>query len=276
VRACNSPLRIRLSASETLGTIGTSKSYGQLYNDQFYANSAGQVTYKNGTPVYVLPVFNKATPVVASTTADAIPLTIAMMSDRTNTYYANPAPITGLINSASNVASVLRSSDPVGGPILTGVTGLPISAMQINPGFALPGAIPVAVAGEQTVGYPKFNFNLTQMYTFSTGRLKGLRLGGTVTRTWKNAAYYYFPTGVAVGAKREIYYRPDLLQFHPVAGYSWKQGRFPVSVQLNVSNVFNTYNVLVMPNPTTGFNGPMIATLDNQPRAYTLSTTVSF
>jgi outer membrane receptor protein involved in Fe transport len=268
--------RMRFSASETLGTIGTSKSYGQLYNDQFYANSAGQVTYKNGTPVYVLPVFNKATPVVASTATGAIPLTIAMMSDRNNTYYANPAVITGAINSASNVALVLRSSDPVGGPILTGATGLPISAMQINPGFALPGSIPVAVAGEQTVGYPKFNFNFTQMYTFSTGRLKGLRVGGTVTRTWKNAAYYYFPTGVAVGATREIYYRPDLLQFHPVAGYSWKQGRFPVSVQLNVSNVFNTYNVLVMPNPTTGFNGPMIATLDNQPRAYTLSTTVSF
>jgi len=268
--------RMRFSASETLGTIGTSKSYGQLYNDQFYANIAGQVTYKNGSPVYVLPVFNLNTPVVASTAAGAIPLTIAMMNDRTNTYYANPAAVTGAINSGSNVARVLRSSDPVGGPILTGATGLPISAIQINPGFAVPGVIPVAVAGESTVGYPKFNFTFTNMYTFSTGRLKGFRIGGTVTRSWRNSAYYYFPTGVAVGANREIYYRPDLTQFHPVAGYSWRMGRFPVSVQLNVSNVFNTYNVLVMPNPTTGFNGPMIATLDNQPRAYTLSSTVSF
>jgi hypothetical protein len=106
--------------------------------------------------------------------------------------------------------------------------------------------------------------------TLSKPKSRGVRSGSSPSRPSQHRS------GVAVGATREIYYRPDLLQFHPVAGYSWKQGRFPVSVQLNVSNVFNTYNVLVMPNPTTGFNGPMIATLDNQPRAYTLSTTVSF
>ena len=35
-------------------------------------------------------------------------------------------------------------------------------------------------------------------------------------------------------------------------------------------------NVLVMPNPTTGLNGPLIATIDNQPRAYQISSTLSF
>jgi hypothetical protein len=267
---------MRFSASETLGTIGTSKSYGQLYNDQFYANAAGQVTYKNGAPVFVLPVFNRNTPVVAATAAGATPLTIAMMNDRTSPYFANPAAVTGLINGGSNVALVLRSSDPVAGPILTGATGLPISAQQINPGFTVPGQIPVAVAGEETVGYPKYNFNFTSMYSFSEGKLKGFRFGGTVTRSWQNRAYYYFPTGVTAGASRVVYFRPDLTQFNPVAGYSWKQGRFPISLQLNVSNVFNQYNVLVMPNPTTGFNGPLIATLDNQPRTYTLSSTIGF
>lgn len=268
--------RVRLSASETSGTIGTSKSYMQLYNDQFYANSAGQVTYKNGTPVYVAPVFNRLTPTVSSTTAGAVPLTIAMMNDRTSPYFANPAPITGLINSGSNVALVLRTADPVAGPILTGATGLPISAQQINPGFKPPGDVAVAVAGEDTVGYPKYSFNLTQMYTFDSGRLQGFRIGGTVLRSWQNRAYYFFPAGVAPGAVRLVYHRPDMTQVNLVAGYGWRIGRFPVSTQLNVSNLFNRYNVLVMPNPTTGFNGPLIATIDNQPRAYMLTSTLSF
>ena len=268
--------RMRFSAATTRGTIGTSKSYMQLYNDQFYANPAGQVTYKNGTPVYVLPAFNRNTPTVAATTPGATPLTIAMMSDRTSPYYANPAVITGLIASGSNVALVLRTADPVAGPILTGVTGLPISAQQINPGFKPPGDIAVAVAGEETVGYPEYTFNMTQMYTFATGWLKGVRLGGTLLRSWRNRAYYFYPAGVTPGAVRLVYYRPDMLQLNLTAGYSWRLGRFPVSTQLNVSNVFNRYNILVMPNPTTGFNGPLIATLDNQPRSYMITSTLSF
>ena len=268
--------RMRLSAATTQGTIGTSKSYMQLYNDQFYANAAGQVTYKNGSPVYVLPTFNRTTPTVAATTAGATPLTIAMMNDRTSPYYANPAAITGLIASGSNVALVLRTADPVAGPILTGVTGLPISAQQIDPGFKPPGDIAVAAAGEATVGYPEYTFNLTQLYTFDTGLLKGVRLGGTVLHSWRNRAYYFFPAGVAPGAARLVYYRPDLTQVNLISGYSWKLGRFPITAQLNVSNLFNQYNVLVMPNPTTGFNGPLIATLDNQPRTYLVTTTLSF
>lgn len=274
--APNKNWRLRLSAAQTDGTIGTSKTYGQLYNDQFYANATGQVTYQNGSPVYVLPVFNRATPVVPSTTAGASALTLAMMSDPTNTYYANPAAVSGAINSGSNVALVLRSSDPVGGPILTGATGLPIAAMQINPGFAVPGQVPVAVAGEDTVGFPTYSFNFTNIYTFSEGRLKGFRLGGTILRSWRNRGYYYYPNGISVGSTRLVYYRPDLTQLNFISGYSWKIGRFPVSTQLNISNVFNRYNVLIMPNPTTGFSGPLIATLDNQPRAYTLSSTLSF
>ncbi|MSU24420.1 MAG: hypothetical protein EXS32_11425 [Opitutus sp.] len=268
--------RVRLAASATSGTIGTSKSYLQLYNDQFYANASGQVTYQNGTPVYVAPVFNRNTPTVSATTPGAIPLTVALMNDRTSPYYASPAAITGLISGGSNVALVLRTADPVAGPILTGVTGLPISAQQINQGFQPPGNIAVAVAGEDTVGYPRSSFNLTPMYTFDAGRLKGFRLGGTVLRSWQNRAYYFFPAGVAPGAVRLVYHRPDLIQCNLIAGYDWRVGRFPVSTQLNVTNLFNRYNVLVMPNPTTGFIGPLIATIDNQPRAYLLANTIRF
>ncbi|MGH7958331.1 MAG: hypothetical protein ACREH8_15170, partial [Opitutaceae bacterium] len=268
--------RIRLSAAGVGGTVGTSKSYGQLYNDQFHANSAGQATYRNGDVVYVNPVFNRNQPTVSSTTPGAIPLTLAMMNDRTSTYYANPAANTGAIPAGSNLGRVLNSVDPVAGPILTGVTGLPISAQQIDPGFTLPGAIPVSTAGEETVGYPKYSFNLTNLYTFETGGLKGFRIGGTVSRTWQNRGYYYFPDGVTPGAERLVYFRPDLTQVNLITGYSWRLGRFPMSAQLNVNNLFNRYNVIILPSPTTGYLGPNMATLDNQPRTYLLTTTLKF
>lgn len=73
-----------------------------------------------------------------------------------------------------------------------------------------------------------------------------------------------------------MYHRPDMTQFNLIAGYGWRIGRFPLSMQLNVSNLLNRYNVLVMLNPTTGFNGPLIATIDSQPRAYMLTSTISF
>ena len=48
------------------------------------------------------------------------------------------------------------------------------------------------------------------------------------------------------------------------------------STQLNVSNLFNHYHVLVLPNYVTGWTGVLDATFDAQPRAYTWSTTVQF
>ena len=268
--------RLRLSATEVGGTVGTSKSYTQLYNDQFHANSSGQVTYRNGNVVYVNPVFNRNQPTVSATTPGAVPLTIAMMNDRNSTYYANPAANTGAIQAASNVGLVLRTVDAVAGPILTGETGLPISSQQINPGFTVPGSIPVATAGEETIGYPKYGGNLTSVYTFDSGRLKGLRLGGTVFRTWQNRGYYYYPEGVTPGATRLVYFRPSLTQVNLITGYSWRWGRFPFSAQLNVNNLFNRYNVLILPNPISGYRGPNIATLDAQPRTYTFTTTLGF
>jgi outer membrane receptor protein involved in Fe transport len=268
--------RMRLSAAEVNGTVGTSKSYLQLYNDQFYANSAGQVTYRNGTVVYVNPAFNRNQPTVSATAPGAIPLTIAMMNDRTSPYYANPVANTGAILASSNVGLVLRTVDPVAGPILTGVTGLPITAQQINPGFTVPGTIPVATAGEETIGYPKYSAMFTNIYTFATGWLKGCRLGGTVSRTWQNRGYYFYPQGVTPGAIRLVYFRPNLTQVNLITGYSWQWGRYPLSAQLNVNNLFNRYNVLILPNPTLGYRGPNMATLDTQPRAYVLTGSVKF
>jgi len=119
--------RVRLSAAYTGGTIGTTKSYPQIYTDQFHANAAGDVTYADGTIVYVPATFNsKATQRSYSSTdapAGSIPLTIAAH-----------------------------------GPILTGNVGLPISALQINPalaGISVPGLVEVAQSGQATTGYPE-------------------------------------------------------------------------------------------------------------------------
>jgi outer membrane receptor protein involved in Fe transport len=273
-------LRLRFSAAETDGTIGTSVSYGQLYNDQFNANAAGNVTYADGTPVYVLPTYNSKTPVVASTTAGAIPLTIAMMNTTTSPYYAQPALITSVIGNTS-LRYVLQQIDPVHGAILTGANGLPISKLQIAPNAIIPppGIIPVSIAGDKTVGYPKYSAIATAMYSFDQGFTKGIRLGGTLSISRQNRGFYYYPNGVAADpakAGRTVYMLPNMTTFNLIAGYSWKLGKLPISSQLNINNMFNHYGVLILPNPTTGWVGPLIGTLNGIPRTWVWTNTLTF
>lgn len=268
--------RMRFSGAHTTGKLGSSKSYAQLYNDQFHQNAQGQVTYADGSTVYVLPRYVAATAVVTPDTPGAIPLTLSMMNDPASPYYANPNVVTGHINTGSNVANVLRRVDPQRGTILTGATGLPISALQITPTTPLPGTVDVALAGDSTVGYPEYTFNFTSMYSFTQGRLKGLRLGGTVLRSWSLRQYYYYTGPVAPGADRKLFERPDLTQVNAMVGFSWKLARFPMSTQLNITNLFNRYNVVILPHPLTGYNSGMNATFDAQPRSFLLMNTLSF
>jgi outer membrane receptor protein involved in Fe transport len=269
--------RMRLSAAQVQGTIGNTTSYAQVYNDQFYANAQGQVTYRDGTPVYVLPTFNAAMPTVASTAAGAMPLTIAMMNTPSSAYYANPTAITGQINAGSNAGRVLSVIDPTRGPILTGVTGLPITQMQINPGFKLPGDIRTSTQGDRTSGYPELSFNFTNVYTFREGWARGIRLGGSALLGWRQTSFYYFPAGVAIeSGKQEVYRYPDQRRFDLIAGYTRKFGRLTFSTQLNVSNLFNRYRVIIVPNITGGWAGPLNATFDQQPRSFQWTNTIAF
>ncbi|MSU48422.1 MAG: hypothetical protein EXS37_04900 [Opitutus sp.] len=269
--------RMRLSAAQVRGTIGNTTSYAMLYNDQFYANAQGQVTYRDNTPVYVPPAFSAASPTVASTAAGAAPLTIAMMNNPASPYYANPVDVTGQINSTSNAARVLAVIDPLRGPILTGVTGVPISQIQINPGFTPPGIIRTSTAGDRTSGYPEFSFNFTNVYTFREGWVKGIRLGGSVLLGWRQTSFYYFPSTAAIAAGRqERFSYPDQRRFDLIAGYSRRFGRFNFSTQVNVANLFNRYGVIIVPNATTGWSGPLNATFDQQPRSFQWTNIVSF
>jgi outer membrane receptor protein involved in Fe transport len=268
-------LRFRLSAAAIRGEIGNSRTYKTLYNDQFYANAAGQVTYKDGAVVYVNPTFTAARPTVPEGTAGAIPLTIAALSTAGNSYYANPIANSGQIN-ATSARTTLAVVDAVHGPILTGATGLPISAIQINPGFTPPSEIPVTKAGEGTTNYPSLSSNLTGVYTVSSGFLNGLRMGGTANVAWFNRRYYYYPNGITVGGERRLFSFPTQARFDLLLGYEKRFGRYSLNTQLNVANMFNRYRVIITPSAINGYNGPNNAVFDGQPRAWTLSTTLGF
>jgi outer membrane receptor protein involved in Fe transport len=184
--------RTAFRASTQDGRVLNSLTYPQFYNDQFNANAAGEVTYKNGTPVYVNPTATSPT-AVAPGTAGATPLTIAMMNDQKNTaYFWDPQPQNGTTQN-TNLSNLLRGTaggtnnaafgTPVNGAIVTGVTGLPASARQIewdDPYGNAANGVAAAIQGRYTIGYPKYKLSLTSTYDFPGGWLKGVGLGGQV------------------------------------------------------------------------------------------------
>ena len=280
--------RIRISASEVAGTIGSTVSWAQLYNDQFYTTSAGQVAYANGNPVYVNSVYNTKQLTTTANAAGAIPLTLALMNNPASVYFANPTSVNGQINISSAVWNVLKNgTDPVaaGSGMLTGAVGLPISKAQINvstnptiAGYvAPPGTITGANAGDVTVGYPKFSMNLTNSYSFETGLLKGLQVGGSVRMTARYAQYFYYVNGVSPSSPRVPFYAPNSTLFELILGYTRKYRRVTYHAQLNVSNLLNHYHVVLLPGQYTGYTATGTdAAFNTEPRAFTLSNTLSF
>jgi outer membrane receptor for ferric coprogen and ferric-rhodotorulic acid len=148
--------------------------------------------------------------------------------------------------------------------------------MQINPGFAPPGEIVVSRAGDRLTGSPKYSLVFTNMYTFSESRLKGLRLGGTAAANWDTVAYYYYPNGVAPNVRKIAYTRPSVLRFDLIAGYEVRFRKTSLSLQMNVNNVFNRYEVLQYPNATNGWAGPNNAGFYQQPRMYVWTLALGF
>lgn len=271
--------RLRLSASAIESRLTSDKSYAQFYNDQFHATRDGQVTYRDGTPVYVQAAEVR---VVDAATPNATPLTVAMFNDPQSIYYARPVADSGRIGGGSGAAAVLRTVDPVHGPILTGVTGLPLSASQIapNPEAPPPGTVVVARVGDLAMGNPKYAFTLTGIYTLPSGPLKGLRAGGTVSKAWDFTAYYYFNGSAATIGRRARFQLPLPVQFDGVLGYEFRFRRVDVSVQLNIKNLFNRYDVVLLPSVITGYSGPRGVGIDArfnvEPRAWTFSSTIGF
>lgn len=270
--------RLRFNASDVGGVIGTTTSYNQLYNDQFNENGSGQVTYADGTVVYVPATFNSKSPTTSAATAGAVPLTVTMMNTPTSVYYANPVNPSGAISTSSAVFTVLQSVDPIHGAIATGKTGLPISSIQISPQFALPGRINVTQKGDHTFGYPQLSSNMTSIYTFPGGWLKGLEVGGTLAWQAKYAEYYYYPLGVAASLQRNVYSLPGGGRADLILGYTHKFRRVTWRTQLNVANLTNHYSIIVLPNETTGWSSvnAITARYSQNPRSYSWTNTFSF
>ncbi len=264
--------RMRLSAAVVQGTIANNTSYKPLYNDQFYANAQGEVTYANGTVVYVRPT--ALTTPGTSANAGYVPLTIAKLSTPSDPYYVNPNPITGLIGTSTG-RTVLNYAASPNGPIRTGVTGLPISALQIT-GITPPAEIVTSRAGDHTTGYPEMSFSFTNVFTVPSGALKGFKFGGTANVAWRVADYYYYPTGYSPTATRTLLYRPTKALFNAILGYERRFKHVTWSTQVNVDNLFNNYSVFIRPNNISGYSGINQAIWTNQPRQYVWSNTVKF
>lgn len=275
--------RMRLSAGWTGGTFRSGSTFGQLYNDQFYTNSAGQVTYADKSVVYVPATFNSRQLTVPAGTPGAVPLTVAMLSTPSSSYYAQPQPLTGAILKTSNGGLVLLSpADPVHGSMLTGATGLPIATnYQLDTnlsGVAPIGTVFGAQPGGQTFGYPGYAFNYTAVYDF-TGPLQGFKLGGTVSAKWKHLVSYYYPgLGQARPENLRKFYAPTAGMFDLIAGYTHKFRRVTWSSQLNVNNLFNHYKVVFYPNVNSGYTvaTAIPANFSAQPRVYSWTNRISF
>ncbi|MEI6052486.1 MAG: TonB-dependent receptor plug domain-containing protein, partial [Opitutaceae bacterium] len=198
--------RLRLAATSSDGSNLTDKAYPMLWNDQFYVKN-DTVTYKDGTP-FLVPV---DAPTIAARISslstninpDTIqnqgtwqPLTIAMMNTPSNPYWAQPIDGNGTLTTGTNVRRVLQFFN--GGAALTGVTGLKTSDIPYFWGDpnGTKGNLVVAKKGESTVGYAKYNFNLTNFYTFSGDNfLKGFGIGGTLAVGMQNRSFYYNAPG---------------------------------------------------------------------------------
>ena len=278
--------RVRLAATTSDGTNLSDKSYPMLWNDQFYVRN-GAVTYKDGTP-FLVPVDaptiaariaalnSNIDPTTIQNQGTWQPLTIAMMNTTTGPYWAQPLDGNGTLTTGTNLRRVLQFFN--GGTALTGVTGLLTSDIPYfwSDPNGTKGNLVVAQKGESTVGYAKYNVNVTNFYTFNRENfLKGLGVGGTVAIGTQNRSFYYN----APGGLRFRYDSPDTWRADLILSYKHKLGkRFAFKTQVNVDNVFNHYVLATPPNDGSGFTVPanLFVSFYGQPRLYRWTNSIEF
>ncbi|MBC7369210.1 MAG: TonB-dependent receptor [Undibacterium sp.] len=290
------------------GRVGTQLDYPMLYNDQFYTNAAGEVTYQNGTVVTVNPTS------VVAVASGGIPLTVAMLndSDPTNIYYWDPNPRNGTTMNG-NVSNLLRNPGAAfvtaNGPIATGNTGLPASARQVawDDPLGFNDGIEISRAGRKTIGYARYKLSFTNTYNFRSGWLKAFSIGGLVNVELENrnrwirwpiafdrrnrivkttddtpaaqmprvnlpGRYYYTSQGLLWGL-------PDNYVFNGWATYSRKFGRdakYRFSSQVNVNNVFNRAPILANPFSGSIYGETRGFVQQNQPRTWSWTNRIDF
>jgi outer membrane receptor protein involved in Fe transport len=266
----------RLTVAYTDGTVGESKRYAIFYNDEFNTDGQGGVTYADGTPLLVAVDPSQQ----ANPNAPRQQLTIAMMNDPASSYFAVLDPDSGRITNAA--ALQLNTFSPSGASVGTGRTGLPISAHQLlfNDPNGNGGFITVAQAGEPTSGYAQYSVNLSNQYTIKDGALRGLSLGGTLMyrasdRTYAYTQVFRNEAGIVVDSERRMFSLDDSLRFNAVISYKRRLwDRIDWTTQVNISNLFDDYDVVVMPNVNTG--DPQTARYTTEPRTFVWTNTFSF
>ena len=281
--------KVRFAAASSDGQTLSDKNYPLLWNDSFHLSN-GVVTFQNGAP-FLVPT----TPAVIASTINTlnsqvnpatlqtqvggtwVPLTVAMMNDPSNPYWATPADDNGRIQT-SNLRRVLQFFVGANGSALTGRTGLTTADIPYT--WTDPngtgGQATVAKKGEYTIGYAKYMSSLTNSYSFTGDNLlKGITIGGTVGVGMDYRTFYYNTPG----GGRELYRSPDTWQVDAFVSYRRKLGkRFGFSSQVNISNVFNNYSFGTLPNNGSGFTNPanLAVTFYGQPRLYVWTNSISF
>jgi len=285
--------RLRFVATDSEGKVRNTSSYGILYNDQFYTDGKGNVTYGNGQP-FMVPV-NPGTN-VSSISSPTNPtsllasgpteqLTTAMISNPTNPYYAygvgNAQSPGGQLTGTYVVDALKWFQLPgPGGQAGTGVTGLPISDIQYawtNPDNFQNNQVTIFTTGQHTTGYPVYRASLTSAYDFTEGALKGIGLVASFNDSWQWFGAYY--TNPANGGQATLYELPNpglTVDLHPY--YQRKFGRILWRTQLDVFNVFNHYAVVITPNPQTGFTNALTVgtSIIGTMRRYQWTNTLSY
>jgi outer membrane receptor for ferric coprogen and ferric-rhodotorulic acid len=287
--------RARLGFTQQDGTILTASSFPLLWNDEFHYNrSTGGVTYADGTPFLVptdpagITAVNQTNALrTAVSGATNTQLTLAMMSDRTNPYYAYGQganqQTNGRITNNSTVFRALRwFQTPSGAQARTLRAGRPVSEIPyaFNDPAGLNGVLVLSESGEPTIGHPLYRFVFTNTVDLTEGIFRGVTIGGTIRWDIDKRTYWYQePAASGVGSVRKLYQEVDINpQVSPFLSYRRKIGRYGFRTQLNVNNIFNKYKVDLRPSATTGFTreDEIGATFVGEPRQYIWTNTISF
>ncbi len=198
-------------------------------------------------------------------------LTVAILrnGDAAGNYKAALNANSGLI---TNAAALYLNTPGVG----TGVTGLPIAQHQV--GFVPPSGNTFLArqGGDRTTGFASNAISLTTNYRFSTGRLKGLGVGGNFRQQLDQAAYYYVDRVTHPAApQRKVFYTPNQTLVLLFASYEWRFKRgYTLRTQLNISNAFNVVDAIIYPDVADGT--PDNVRLNNPPRVWTWTNSIRF
>ena len=214
-----------------------------FYNDEFNTTTVNgvQVVAVKSTAGVISPLTVLSVP--SNAASARIPLSIAMLKDRTSPYFATLDPDSGRILNAQALGMLTPG-------VGTARTGAPIAQHQL--GFVPPtDVIVVREAGESTTGYAENSFSLINRFQISEGRLRGTVFG--VSTVYREGVRGYNYTDAADGNKRKIFYYPAELTNNVFALYSFKpMRRVRASIQLNVSNVLDEQKVIALPRSTNG------------------------